>query len=78
MKELGFKLFISPEHQGCIITTFLQPVHNNFKFQEFFDFLSKKNLVIYPGKLTDAETFRIGTIGEIYKEDVLGLVRTIK
>ena len=45
---------------------------------EFFNFLSSKNLVIYPGKLTEADTFRIGTIGEIYKNDIINLVIAVK
>jgi 2-aminoethylphosphonate-pyruvate transaminase len=67
MVELGFKTYIDSKVQGCIITTFLQPTHKNFVFTEFYDHLASKNLVIYPGKLTVAETFRIGSIGEIYQ-----------
>jgi len=32
--------------------------------------LAEKHLIIYPGKLTEALSFRIGSIGEIYKKDM--------
>lgn len=39
-------------------------------YTEFYNFLAAKHLIIYPGKLTEALSFRIGSIGEIYKPDV--------
>ena len=39
-------------------------------FEDFYNFLSEKHLIIYPGKLTEALSFRIGSIGEIYKKDM--------
>ncbi|KAM3140413.1 hypothetical protein pb186bvf_007573 [Paramecium bursaria] len=76
MRKLGFELYLNEKDQGCIITTFLMP--KNLNFQEFYDFLSQRNLVIYPGKLTKVDTFRIGSIGEIYPEHINQLVDTIE
>ncbi|KAL4480113.1 hypothetical protein ABPG74_020629 [Tetrahymena malaccensis] len=78
MTELGFKLYIDQAYQGCIITTFLTPTHPSFKFEDMYNFLASKGLVIYPGKLTKADSFRIGSIGEIYEQDILTLVNTIQ
>ena len=42
----------------------------NFTFEEMYDYIKERGYAIYPGKVTEAATFRIGNIGEIYKEDV--------
>eukprot|EP01017_Pseudomicrothorax_dubius_P046001 TRINITY_DN8042_c0_g1_i4.p1 TRINITY_DN8042_c0_g1~~TRINITY_DN8042_c0_g1_i4.p1 ORF type:complete len:180 (+),score=47.27 TRINITY_DN8042_c0_g1_i4:2-541(+) len=78
MEKLGFRLYIEKEHQGCIITTFLEPVHPEFKFQELYDYLSEKNLIIYPGKLTQANSFRIGSIGELFPNDMNEVVYQVE
>lgn len=70
MKELGIKAYIGEEHQGPIITTFFYPEHHQFSFQEMYEFIKERGYAIYPGKVTDADTFRIGNIGEIYREDI--------
>ncbi|EGR28457.1 hypothetical protein IMG5_174960 [Ichthyophthirius multifiliis] len=77
MTEMGFKLYIEPKYQGCIITTFLNPKDPNFKFNEFYQFLADKNMVIYPGKLTKADSFRIGSIGEINNQNISQLCEYI-
>ena len=73
MKEMGIQAYIGEEHQGPIITTFFYPAHHNFSFQEMYEFIKERGYAIYPGKVTDADTFRIGNIGEIYEEDILKL-----
>jgi 2-aminoethylphosphonate-pyruvate transaminase len=78
MRNLGFKLFLEEKHQSYIITTFVQPDHPNFDFEEFYQRLSKAGFVIYPGKLTNANTFRIGTIGQLYPDDVRELLKAIE
>ena len=70
MEELGFKAYIDEAHQGPIITTFFYPENCKFTFAEMYTYLKEHGYVIYPGKLTDAETFRLGNIGEIYMDDV--------
>lgn len=70
MEELGFKAYIDEAHQGPIITTFFYPENCKFTFGKMYAYLKDHGYVIYPGKLTDAETFRLGNIGEIYMDDV--------
>lgn len=70
MEELGFKAYIDEAHQGPIITTFFYPENCKFTFVKMYAYLKDHGYVIYPGKLTDAETFRLGNIGEIYMDDV--------
>ena len=41
-----------------------------FRFEEFYRYIKERGYAIYPGKVTDAETFRVGNIGEIYPEDM--------
>lgn len=78
MKELGFSPYISSDRQGSIITTFFYPDSCNFSFQEMYNFIKERGYAIYPGKVTEADTFRIGNIGEIYEEDILKVVNLFK
>ena len=78
MAQMGIYPYIGSEHQGPIITTFLYPEHHSFSFQEMYQYIKDRGYAIYPGKVTDADTFRIGNIGEIYKEDIEKLCSIIK
>lgn len=69
MRKLGFTAYIDEKNQGPIITTFLYP-EGNFCFKDMYAFLKMNGYVIYPGKLTELNTFRLGNIGEIYPQDV--------
>jgi 2-aminoethylphosphonate-pyruvate transaminase len=77
MRELGFREFLSPERRGYIITSFLYPEHPRFSFDEFYERLNARDFVIYPGKVTEADCFRIGSIGRISPPDVRGLLAAI-
>lgn len=70
MEELGIQPYIGNEYQGPIITTFFYPENCNFSFEEMYQYIKDRGYAIYPGKVTEAETFRIGNIGEIYEEDI--------
>ncbi len=78
MRELGFKEYLKPEKQGYIITSFLYPDHPNFSFKTFYKRLNDKGYVIYPGKLSHADCFRIGNIGKIYVDDIDLLLTSVK
>lgn len=78
MRKLGFKEFISPENQSYIITSFMFPESDNFNFEEFYTRLSNKGYIIYPGKISDFNCFRIGTIGRIFETDINDLLAAIK
>ena len=70
LKEMGFTTYVKEKNQGPIITTFFYPENKNYTFAEMYAYIKERGYAIYPGKVTDAETFRIGNIGEIYKEDI--------
>lgn len=70
MRKMGIKTYIDDAHQGPIITTFFSPKVENYSFAEMYEYIKERGYAIYPGKVTDADTFRIGNIGEIYKDDI--------
>jgi 2-aminoethylphosphonate-pyruvate transaminase len=78
MREMGFQEYLKPEDQGYIITSFCYPSHPKFNFPEFYARLNDKDYVIYPGKVSDANCFRIGSIGRITTTDVCGLLAAIR
>lgn len=70
MAKMGIRTYIDSTHQGPIITTFFYPESKQFCFEEMYEYIKERGYAIYPGKVTDADTFRIGNIGEIYSEDI--------
>ncbi len=78
MAELGFEALLPAELQAPIIVTFLMPSDPRFDFNAFYDRLKDKGYVIYPGKLTVAETFRIGCIGRLGATEMRGALAAIK
>jgi len=74
LEKLGIRPIVEPAHQSCIITTFEL---GNLNFDRLYAELKKRGYVIYPGKLTAAPTFRVGSIGNIYPPDMEGLVASI-
>lgn len=78
MRAMGFKEFLNPEDQGYIITSFYYPEDPRFDFDEFYARLHKRNYIIYSGKITCADTFRIGNIGRIYESDIRDLLAAIR
>jgi 2-aminoethylphosphonate-pyruvate transaminase len=77
MAQLGFRLFLEPKVQSYIITGFHYPTDQKFSFDEFYNRLSDKGFIIYPGKLTQVNTFRIGTIGRIFESDIRSLLSAV-
>jgi 2-aminoethylphosphonate-pyruvate transaminase len=78
MKKLGFKPFLPGTIRGYIITSFHYPDHPNFSFETFYSNLNDKGFVIYPGKLSKVDCFRIGNIGQLYSIDIKLLVEAIE
>jgi 2-aminoethylphosphonate-pyruvate transaminase len=78
MNALGFKQYLNPLIQGHIITSFLYPENKNFDFERMYSKLSDRGLVIYPGKLSQARAFRIGTIGQLFPDDFRTLISAIR
>lgn len=77
LAKLGIKPYIGSEYQGPIITTFFYPENVRFSFAEMYEYIKDRGYAIYPGKVTDANTFRIGNIGEIYPEDMYEVARIL-
>lgn len=78
MEEMGFIPYLTPENRGYTITSFRYPEHSSFSFEEFYKRLSDKGCVIYPGKLSHADCFRIGHIGRLDQADVFLLISAIR
>lgn len=78
MRALGFETLLAPALQAPIIVTFHMPRHPNFVFQRFYDALKERGYVIYPGKLTVADSFRIGCIGRLSAKDMHGALAAIR
>ena len=72
-RALGFVPYLEPAVQGPIITTFRYPAGARFTFQQMYAYIKARGYVLYPGKVMEAETFRVGNIGEIYPEDIAKL-----
>lgn len=67
---LGFRPYLDEAVQGPIITSFFYPAGSAFTFEEMYDYIKARGYVLYPGKVMQADTFRVGNIGEIYAEDI--------
>jgi len=78
MASLGFHQYLRPGIQGHIITSFLYPDDPNFNFEKFYKKLNDRGFVIYPGKLSKADAFRIGNIGQLFPDDVKALIKAVK
>lgn len=78
MTALGFSQYLRSEIQGHIITSFLYPDDPAFNFDRFYNKLNERGFIIYPGKLSKANAFRIGNIGQIFPEDVKALIIAVK
>ena len=72
MRRLGFQQLLADAHQAPVIVTFLTPRDTRFDFAAFYEALRLKGYVIYPGKLTQRPSFRIGCIGHIREQDLRG------
>lgn len=77
LAQIGIQAYITDDKQSPIITTFLFP-NEGFSFEHFYAYIKERGYVIYPGKLTDVDTFRIGNIGEIYEQDIEQLCHIIE
>ncbi|MFO1306648.1 MAG: 2-aminoethylphosphonate--pyruvate transaminase [Burkholderiales bacterium] len=70
MARLGFRVFLDPAIQAPIIVTFHAPSDPRYTFTEFYNRVRDKGFILYPGKLTQVETFRVGCIGAIGPEEM--------
>ncbi|KAI8482747.1 hypothetical protein Bbelb_395240 [Branchiostoma belcheri] len=78
MASLGFQELLDETHEGYIITSYHFPDHPAFSFKDFYSRLNDKGQVIYPGKVTKADCFRVGNIGHLFPEDMQHLLHCIQ
>jgi 2-aminoethylphosphonate-pyruvate transaminase len=78
MRKLGFAEYLAPELQGWIITSFRYPAHPKFDFSRLYESLSARGFVIYPGKVSQADCFRIGHIGRIDAAQTEAMARAME
>jgi len=78
MAELGFRPFLEPAIQAPIIVTFHAPADSRYTFRAFYDSVRDKGFILYPGKLTQVETFRVGCIGAIGPDEMRHAVNAVR
>jgi 2-aminoethylphosphonate-pyruvate transaminase len=78
MRALGFRPFLDPRIQAPIIVTFHAPVDPRYTFRAFYDSVRDKGFILYPGKLTQVETFRVGCIGAIGHDEMRHAVNAVR
>jgi 2-aminoethylphosphonate-pyruvate transaminase len=78
MQALGFKPFLDPAVQAPIIVTFHAPDLPGYNFKDFYSAVRSRGFLLYPGKLTQIETFRVGCIGAIGSDDIRQAVYAIE
>jgi len=77
LSAVGLKPFLDPAIQAPIIVTFFAPADPNYRFKTFYDEVKKRGYVLYPGKLTSVETFRVGCMGAFAGDEMLKVVDAI-
>jgi 2-aminoethylphosphonate-pyruvate transaminase len=74
MRDLGLRTYLADEVQAPIIVTFHSPDHPQFDFKKLYEGVKAQGFILYPGKLTQIETFRVGCIGAIGSAEILKAV----
>ena len=77
MERLGLKSFLAPEIQAPIIVTFHAPRDPKYRFADFYAAVRARGFILYPGKLTQMETFRVGCIGHVESADMERAVEAV-
>jgi 2-aminoethylphosphonate-pyruvate transaminase len=78
MKEMGFRPFLDSRIQAPIIVTFHAPADPRYAFKAFYEKVRDKGFILYPGKLTQLETFRVGCIGAIGPDEMRHAVNAVR
>jgi 2-aminoethylphosphonate-pyruvate transaminase len=78
LAALGLKSFLDPAIQAPIIVTFHAPASPNYAFKPFYDAVKARGYILYPGKLTTLETFRVGCMGQLGASGMAGAVQAVR
>ena len=77
LKRIGLRSFLPSEIQAPIIVTVHAPDDSRYDFKRFYDAVKERGFILYPGKLTTVETFRIGCMGQLGAAGMSGAVAAI-
>jgi len=77
MAALGFRSYLDPAIQAPIIVTFHAPDDPKYDFKTFYQEVKKRGYILYPGKLTQVETFRVGCMGHFGEAGIPGAVAAV-
>jgi 2-aminoethylphosphonate-pyruvate transaminase len=77
MAKLGLKSFLPASIQAPIIVTFYAPDTPRYTFKTFYDAVKAHGYILYPGKLTTQETFRVGCMGQLGERGIAGAVEAV-
>ena len=77
MAALGFKSFVPRNIQAPVIATFHAPADPAYDFKTFYEKVRARGYILYPGKLTQVETFRVGCIGAIDSNEMRNVVSAV-
>jgi 2-aminoethylphosphonate-pyruvate transaminase len=77
MAKLGLRSFLPAAIQAPIIVTFYAPDNPRYTFKSFYNAVKARGYILYPGKLTTVETFRVGCIGQLGERGMVGAVEAI-
>ncbi|MBS0507430.1 MAG: 2-aminoethylphosphonate--pyruvate transaminase [Proteobacteria bacterium] len=77
MRAMGFRSYLPDELQAPIIVTFHAPADPAYEFKAFYQEVKKRGYILYPGKLTQLETFRVGCIGHFGEAGIPGAVAAV-
>ena len=77
LAKLGLRSFLPAEIQAPIIVTFHAPAISNYQFKAFYDAVKSRGYILYPGKLTTLETFRVGCMGQMGERGIQGAVDAV-
>ncbi len=77
MQRLGLNSFLPAAIQAPIIVTFYAPTHPRYVFKSFYDAVKARGYILYPGKLTTVETFRVGCMGQLGEKGMAGVLDAV-
>jgi 2-aminoethylphosphonate-pyruvate transaminase len=78
MRALGFRTYLTDAVQAPIIVTFHAPADPKYAFKAFYEATRERGYILYPGKLTQVETFRVGCIGAIDANEMRNVVGAVE
>jgi|TARA_R100000501_G_C2614374_1_gene108241 2-aminoethylphosphonate-pyruvate transaminase len=76
MEALGFDSLIHESENSIVITSFIEP--KGFDFESFHSYLKDNGFVVYPGKVSRHQTFRISNIGSLLKADIIEFIKLVE